>query len=183
MMSVRVRLALVLARWSLWERRQPPQPVSRLALRCWPTDLDINWHMNNSRYVALMDVGRYHFMLVSGLGRELIWRRRWRPVLVRAEIDFKSSLNPGDRFTLETQMERVGTKSSVLVQRFWKGETLVAEGRATAVFLKDGKSQDLSGLAKDWGHLMATPGSAPVSSGGQASPLADPVDLGPSRSR
>jgi YbgC/YbaW family acyl-CoA thioester hydrolase len=154
MMSVRIRLALTLARWALIERRQAPQAVSRLPMRCWLSDLDINCHMNNSRFLALMDVGRYHLMLVSGLGRELMVRRGWRPVLVRAEVDFKSSLKPGDRFVLETQMERVGTKSSVLVQRFWKGDKLVAEGRATAVFLKGGKSQDMSSLLGEWGHLL-----------------------------
>lgn len=156
MMTVRLRLGWVLARWALWERGQAPQTVSRLAMRTQVTDLDINGHMNNSRYLALMDVGRYHFMLASGLGKELILQRRWRPVLVRAEVDFKASLEVGDRFVLETQMERVGTKSSVMVQRFWKGDTLVAEGKATAVFLKGGKSQDLSDLMGEWGHLLPT---------------------------
>jgi YbgC/YbaW family acyl-CoA thioester hydrolase len=154
MMSVRVRLAMMLTRWAVKERHQEPQTVSRLAMRCWLTDLDINQHMNNSRYLALMDLGRYHFMMVSGLGKELMVRQRWRPVLVRAEVDFKKSLQPGDRFVLETQLERLGTKSSVLVQRFWKGDQLVAEGRATAVFLKGGRSQDMSALMNEWGHLL-----------------------------
>jgi YbgC/YbaW family acyl-CoA thioester hydrolase len=154
MMTVRVRLATVLARWALKERKLEPQAVSRLAMRCWLTDLDINRHMNNSRYLALMDIGRYHFMLVSGLGRELLWRRRLQPVLVRAEVDFKRSLQPGDRFVLETRLVDVGTKRSVLQQRFWRGDELVAEGQVTALFLKKGKSQDISGLIHDYSHLL-----------------------------
>jgi acyl-CoA thioesterase FadM len=121
--------------------------------------------MNNSRFLALMDVGRYHLVLVSGLGRELMLRRGWRPVLVRAAVDFKSSLKPGDRFVLETQMERVGTKSSVLVQRFWKGDKLVAEGRATAVFLKEGKTQDVSHLLEEFAYLMSGNASRPKAGG------------------
>lgn len=154
MMTVRVRVAAMVARWAWRERKQPLQPVSRLPMRCVITDLDVNLHMNNSRYLAIMDVGRYHFMLVSGLGNELMWRRKWRPVLVRAEVDYKKSLKPGERFILETSLETVGNKSAVLLQRFWRGDVLVAEGRVTALFLHQGKSQSLQSLMADFAHLL-----------------------------
>jgi acyl-CoA thioesterase FadM len=159
MITVRLRLGLILARWLLRERHQPDQPVSRLALRChWP-DCDINRHMNNSRYLGLMDLGRYHYMLVSGLGRE-VWRRRWFPVLARAEIDFKKSLAPGDRFVLETRLEAVGTKSATLVQRFWLGDELVAEARVVGLFVHKGRSQALTPLMEDHAHLLPSPAQA-----------------------
>ena len=65
MMTVRTRLWGVLARWWLFERKLSPTGESRLSMRCWWSDCDINRHMNNSRYLALMDVGRYHFILRS----------------------------------------------------------------------------------------------------------------------
>jgi YbgC/YbaW family acyl-CoA thioester hydrolase len=156
---------MMLARWAVKERHQEPQAVSRLAMRCWLTDLDVNRHMNNSRYLALMDLGRYHFMMVSGLGKELLWRQRMQPVLVRAEVDFRKSLKPGDRFVLETSLAEVGTKRSVLLQRFWRGEELIAEGRVTALFLKGGKSQELAPLMADYGHLLPDTGASPVEAG------------------
>ncbi|MNX76395.1 Thioesterase superfamily protein [compost metagenome] len=152
MMTVRLRLAAMLTRWFFTERGRAPAPVSRLTMRCGLFDCDINRHMNNSRYLALMDLGRYHLTLVSGLGREL-WRRRWFPVLVRAEIDFKRSLKPGDRFVLETSLAEVGTKRVVLAQRFWLGETLAAEALVTGVFVHRGKGQPLAELLEGFRDL------------------------------
>lgn len=152
MMTVRVRLAAMLVRWFFEERGRAPQAVSRLSMRCILADCDINRHMNNSRYLALMDLGRYHLTIVSGLGQEL-WRRRWFPVLVRAEIDFKRSIKPGERFVLETSLAEVGTKSAVLLQRFWLGETLAAEARVTGVFVHRGKGQPLAEMLAQFRDL------------------------------
>lgn len=152
MMTVRVRLAAMLARWFIKERGQAPQPVSRIPMRCILADCDINRHMNNSRYLALMDLGRYHLTMVSGLGAEL-WRRRWFPVLVRAEIDFKRSIKPGERFVLETRLGEVRTKSVVLLQRFWIGETLAAEARVTGVFVHRGQGQPLAEMLEQFRDL------------------------------
>lgn len=160
MMTVRLRLAAMLARWFLVERGAAPVPVSRLPMRCTLLDCDINRHMNNSRYLALMDVGRYHLTIASGLGREL-WRRRWFPVLVRAEIDFKRSIKPGERFVLETSVAEVGTKRVVLAQRFWLGETLAAEALVTGVFVHRGKGQAIAELIAQFEDLWPEVATAP----------------------
>ena len=160
MMTVRLRLATLLARWALRERRAEASPVSRLSMRCWPFDCDINRHMNNSRYLALMDLGRWHFLLVTGLYRT-IWRRRWAPVAVRVEIDFKKSLRPGERFTLETAQETVGTKSATLVQRFWRDDELCAEARVVVLFIHKGKSQPLAEALAEHRHLAIAASEAP----------------------
>ncbi|MBC7543910.1 MAG: acyl-CoA thioesterase [Candidatus Sericytochromatia bacterium] len=156
MMTVRVRLAAMLSRWFLVERRQPEQSVSRLHMRCVLTDLDINRHMNNSRYLALMDVGRYHYTLVSGLWRP-VWHRRWFPVLVRAEMNFKRSIGPGERFVLETSLVAIGNKSATLRQRFLVGDVIAAEGIVTALFLHKGKPQVLQSLIDELPALVPEP--------------------------
>jgi acyl-CoA thioesterase FadM len=156
MMTVRLRLAWLLARWALVERRQPQATESQLAMRCWPFDCDINRHMNNSRYLALMDLGRYHLTLRSGLWREL-WRRRWSPMLVRAEIDFKRGLSPGQPFVLETTLARHTTRSAVMRQRFTSQGQVVAEAQVTAVFFHAGKAQDLTGLMALFGEFAEPP--------------------------
>lgn len=152
MMTVRLRLLTMLARWWVRERRRPPAGVSRLPMRCVWTDCDINRHMNNSRYLALMDVGRYHLTLTSGLWREMLGRK-WFPVAVSITIDFKKSLKPGDRFVLETQQARVGQKSAVLSQRFWVGDQLYAQAEVTVVFLHRGRPVELEILSQALPHL------------------------------
>jgi hypothetical protein len=42
----------------LWRRKLDPRhDVSRLTFRVLPTDLDLNGHMNNGRYLTIMDLG------------------------------------------------------------------------------------------------------------------------------
>ena len=33
-----------------------------LQMRVWPNDIDFNFHMNNARYLSLMDFGRMHLL-------------------------------------------------------------------------------------------------------------------------
>lgn len=153
MMSVRLRLAGVLANWWLKERHGPLQAESRLHLRCWWTDSDINRHMNNSRYLALMDVGRWHYILATGMWQGMK-ARGWFPVAVRVEIDYKKSIHPGEKFVLETDCEKVGTKSATIRQRFWlEGGVLAAEAKVIVLFLHKGKSQELAPMMDEYPHL------------------------------
>ena len=148
MMTVRLRIAAMLVGHALFGRRAAPVPRTRLALRCWPTDCDINLHMNNSRYLALMDLGRWHYLLATGLATA-VWRRRWAPVAVRAEIDFKRSLRPGERFELETFAIAASARSVTIAQRFWRGDTLCADARIVVLFMHAGKPQALAPLFEE----------------------------------
>ena len=76
---------------------------SRLRLRVWPTDLDINLHMTNARYFSIMDLGRLDLLVRSGLV-PVLWRRRWQPVLGAATVRFRRPLAPFRRFTLTSRV-------------------------------------------------------------------------------
>ena len=41
--------------------------VSRSRFRVWPTDLDILNHMNNGKYLSVMDIGRFDLMQRNGV--------------------------------------------------------------------------------------------------------------------
>lgn len=64
---------------------------SVLRFRVWPLDLDVNLHMTNSRYLALMDVGRVDMLARSGLWRHML-RERWSPVVAAAFVRFRKPL-------------------------------------------------------------------------------------------
>lgn len=164
MMTVRLRIATMLARWALFGRQAPPVATGRLALRCVWTDCDINGHMNNSRYLALMDLGRWHYMLATGLWRYTL-ANKWAPVAVRVEIDYKKSLKPGDRFELETEASTSSERSVTIRQRFWKGGVLAADAKVVVLFMHKGQVQALAPL------FAAVPEARPVSE-----PLASALD-------
>jgi acyl-CoA thioesterase FadM len=75
----------------------------RLPLRVWPTDLDIYGHVNNGRYLTLMDMGRLEYGLRTGLAFEMV-KRRWYPVLGAAAVEFRRELRAFQRCELVTRL-------------------------------------------------------------------------------
>jgi acyl-CoA thioesterase FadM len=90
--SARLRPALIL-----------PGDTSRLDFRVWPHDLDLSVHMNNGRYLTLMDLGRTDILIRSGLWRH-VWRNKWTPIASAISIRFRRELRPFQKFQLETQL-------------------------------------------------------------------------------
>lgn len=88
-----------------WRRPKLEQSnaVSRLTFRVWPTDLDLSMHMNNGRYLTLMDLGRLDFLVRSGLWRPLL-RHRWTPIASGIAIRFRRELRLFDKFDVETRL-------------------------------------------------------------------------------
>jgi acyl-CoA thioesterase FadM len=101
-MNLLLRLLRVLVRGALGPRLGLLDP-SVIDLLVWPNDLDFNGHMNNGRYLTLMDLGRIDLFLRNGLGR-LVVSRRWRPVVGAATIGFRRSLTPFQSYVLHTRL-------------------------------------------------------------------------------
>lgn len=111
---------------------------SRISFRVWPTDLDINWHMNNGRYLTLMDLGRTHFM--SQL--RLLWKLpslKWYPVVGAVRIEFMRSLNPFQKFDIVTRLLSWDGKWFYLEQRFESDGKTMARAVLRALFLGSGR--------------------------------------------
>ena len=71
--------------------------------RVLPTDLDINLHMNNGRYMTLTDIERMELLIRSGAWAELR-KNKWLPVLGGNMITFRKSLNPFEKYTIHTKI-------------------------------------------------------------------------------
>jgi acyl-CoA thioesterase FadM len=132
-MNLAFRLLLLL----LGVRFRPrlgPLDESVLRFTVWPTDLDLNLHMNNSRYLAIMDLGRTDLVLRMGVLRELR-RRRWNPVVGHLTIRYRRSLAPFQRYHLRTRMVCWDERAFYLEQRFERGGELMARAVVRGVFL------------------------------------------------
>ena len=102
----------------LWRRKlDPRRDVSRLTFRVLPTDLDLNGHMNNGRYLTIMDLGRLDHVLRSGLWRP-IWQNGWAPMLGSAVIRYRREMRLFQRFTLETRIAAWSDTTAVMEQTF-----------------------------------------------------------------
>jgi acyl-CoA thioesterase FadM len=99
--------------------------VSRVRFRVWLNDLDLNRHMNNGRFLTLMDLGRIDLMARMGvLG--IFKKRRWMPVVAAETISFKRPLDPFERYELASRILCWDERFLYLEQVFTKANGKVA---------------------------------------------------------
>ena len=136
----------------------PPLGPCRTPFRVWPTDLDLLWHVNNGVYFSIMDLARIDLMTRAGMARR-IRARGWYPVVVAETIQFRRSLNPFQRFEIETRVLGWDEKAIVLEQQFFRGAESIAHALVRARFLSRG------GGSVSPGELVALFGLPPESPG------------------
>ncbi|GIL17566.1 MAG: hypothetical protein BroJett040_13170 [Oligoflexia bacterium] len=88
-------------------------------------------HMNNGRYLTIMDLGRTDLMMRTGLGPKII-ANKWFPVVGSILTSFRAPLNPFDKYTLHTKVLGWDEKWFYLEQKFTKqgAVTMVAVVKA-----------------------------------------------------
>ena len=116
-MNLFLRVLAVLLKYWAGPRRTSALEPSVLSFRVLPNDLDPNWHMNNGRYLTIMDLGRFDLTLHSGLMRQVL-RRRWMPVLGGATIAYHRPLKLFQRYTLTTRIVGWDAKWIYMEQTF-----------------------------------------------------------------
>ncbi len=100
--------------------------TTRISLRVWPNDLDLNLHVNNGRYLALADIGRIHWFIRTGA---LAAARRHRafPVVGDAIAKFRRDLKAFETFEIHTRLLGWDAKWGFLEHQF------VREGRVIGI--------------------------------------------------
>ncbi len=98
-------------------RLNVPEDTSRVDLMVLLNDLDTNWHMNNGRYLTIMDLGRLDLILRSGL-MGMMLKMKAVPILSAATIRYRLPLNPFQSYRLETNIIWWDEKWVYMEQRF-----------------------------------------------------------------
>ena len=106
---------------------------SELTLRVLPTDLDINLHLTNARYLSMMDLGRTELIIQTGVLKKVL-AKRWLPVVAVANLKFYKQINPFQRFKLITKIIGWDEKWIYIEQRFEVNENLAAVGVIKGLF-------------------------------------------------
>lgn len=115
-MNLWLRLIWLLISSRFRPRLTPPLAMSVVSLIVLPNDLDIYGHMNNGRYLTIMDLGRADIFMRSGLARA-VRGAGWNPVLNAAKVRFRRELRLWQRFRMETRIV------------YWEATTFVMEHR------------------------------------------------------
>ena len=148
--------ALKVLIWSFFRPRLSWSDESRVWFRVWPNDLDINIHMNNGRYMSVMDLGRFDIILRTGLWR-LVTRRRLQPVIASAMVRYRRPLAPFERFTLSTRLIGWDSKWLYIEHRLERRGELVCHGVVRGTFLERSGSVPPAELAAALGHDAPSP--------------------------
>ena len=127
--------------WAVWRSKRRPSiaitDVATMSLSVRLTDLDVQRHMNNGVYLSIADLGRFDLLIRSGFWKQMR-ARGWYPVVQSATITYRRSLEPGQRYTLETALAGVDEKCVYIEQRFVVGGQLAARLFIKGRFLQRG---------------------------------------------
>ena len=124
--------------------RQAIKPLPRIGvletdvlnLRVWPNDVDFNFHLNNARYLSVMDYGRIHLLARGGVLKPAL-KARWAPVVGAVWITYRRSLPLWARYQLATRLVCWDERWFYMEQIFSSREGLVAAGWVKGALLKN----------------------------------------------
>jgi acyl-CoA thioesterase FadM len=129
--------------------------VARLRMRVLPNDLDVLRHVNNGVYFSLMDLGRLDLLVRSGVWAEF-QRRGFYPVVASETVTFRRSLQPWQRYELQTRIVGYDERAVYIEHRFVVGGEVYATAHVRGRFLKR------SGGTVSIGELAAVVGVDPT---------------------
>ncbi|OZD61915.1 acyl-CoA thioesterase [Rhodococcus sp. 06-1460-1B] len=133
-MNLYIRLFLVRLRayrrqkLSVWETARTPFRVTL-------TDLDLLGHVNNGKYLSILDLGRVDLLLRSGLWAKIA-AQKWYPVVAGQTITYRKSLKLGQKFDVYTRIAGFDDRWVYLEQTFRVGSTVHATAAIRSTFLK-----------------------------------------------
>ncbi|MBN0989703.1 acyl-CoA thioesterase [Amphritea pacifica] len=70
-------------------------------------ELDMQGIVNNGVYFNYLEHARHEFLLSSGVDFAALTEAGIHLVVIRSELDYKSSLKSGDRFRVDVELERI----------------------------------------------------------------------------
>lgn len=131
-MNLFLRLFFVLFT-GLFRKRLKVLDSSRLNLLVFPNDLDIYGHMNNGRYLTLMDLGRIDWIVRTGLGKTAD-KNGWKPLVAAVKMNYKKSFLVFQTFELRTRILGWDAKWFFIEQVFEKNGLVHATGIVKGLF-------------------------------------------------
>ncbi|MGO3299590.1 MAG: thioesterase family protein, partial [Pseudoalteromonas sp.] len=104
-----------------------------MEFKAWPTDCDINLHLTNSRYLAIMDLARTWMTERVGLLSHIL-KRRWFPIVNATAITYIRDIKPMQRYTVSTRLVGWDHKYFYIEQKFYSERGLHAIAYVRGVF-------------------------------------------------
>jgi len=137
-MNLIFRMLWVIVRSFFLPRLEMASVVSSLKLRVLPNDIDINFHMNNGRYLTICDLNRVDVFARSGLLKAM-FKRGWIPVIAEHTMTYKKPLDLFQKYEVKLEVLKWDEKYFYMTHTFIVGERVVAEGTSKGCVYARGK--------------------------------------------
>lgn len=119
-------------------KKLSPLAESQLSFRAWPHDCDIYFHMTNSRYPAMMDLGRTYLLGQAKIIGKIL-KNKFLLVPVSSEISYIREIKPFQKFTLHSRLISWDKTYWFVEQKFQSANTLHAVATIRGLTMKNGK--------------------------------------------
>lgn len=120
---------------SFFKPRLPiKKPKNELILRVLPNDIDINFHMNNGRYLTICDLTRIDMFIRTGLAKTML-KEKWIPVISEHTMKYKKGLALFQKYTVKMEVTGWDEKAFKMIHTFVVGDRVVAEGTSQGVIV------------------------------------------------
>jgi acyl-CoA thioesterase FadM len=130
--------------------------TTRVNLRVWPNDLDVNLHVNNGRYLALADIGRLDWFVRTGaLG--VARKQQAFPVVGDAIAKFRRDLKAFQSFEIHTRLLGWDEKWGFIEHRFVRNDRVIGVVAIRGVFKGPGGPLDPGILLTGLGAAAPSP--------------------------
>ncbi len=130
--------------------------TTRVSLRVWPNDLDLNMHVNNGRYLTLADIGRLDWFVRTGaLG--VARQHKAFPVVGDAIAKFRRDLKAFQSFEIHTRLLGWDHKWGYIEHRFLRLDRVIGVVMIRGVFKGPRGPIDPGVLLKGLSHSAPSP--------------------------
>ncbi len=104
-------------------------------------ECDIQGIVNNSVYQNYLEHCRHKFLEKAGISFAQMHEEGIDAVVIRAELNYKFPLRPGDQFIVRLKMAKKGSLRIVFKQQIFRkpDETLMVDACVTSVLTRRGK--------------------------------------------
>jgi acyl-CoA thioesterase FadM len=130
--------------------------TTRITLRVWPNDLDLNFHVNNGRYLALADIGRMHWFVSTGV-LAIARQEKMFPVVGDAIAKFRRDLKVFESFEIQTRLMGWNHKWGFLEHRFVRDHRVIGVVAIRGIFNGPKGPLDPGALLAGLAHASPSP--------------------------
>lgn len=137
-MNLFIRFFFNIIKNLLFQRPLDLMGTSIIKCRVWLNDIDLNFHMNNGRYLTIMDIARTDYLVRTGLHKIMI-KEKLGGVAAAVNISFLKELSPLSKYTVETKVIDWDDMWFYMQQQFIQDGFIKAHAIVKVTFLKKRK--------------------------------------------